>query len=90
MVATAAVTTGLPVAASTCAMAGSALATGNAWSAPPEPAENAPYQLPVVVHGKTSMRQAMRSGSTFSFKTFRQDGQEKRQPYSYPEPDSNR
>ena len=36
------------------------------------------------------LRQAMRSGSTFSFKMFRQDGQEKRQPYSYPEPDSNR
>lgn len=73
-----------------CAIAGSALAAGDALAAPPEQAENAPYQLPVVVHGKTSMRQAMRSGSTFSFKMFRQDSQEKRQPYSYPEPDSNR
>ena len=28
------------VLAAACAMAGSALATGNAWSAPPEPAES--------------------------------------------------
>ena len=72
------------VLAAALAMAGTALA------APPEPEEDASYQLPVVVHGKTSMRQAMRSGSTFSFKMFQQEGRATRQPYSYPEPDSNR
>lgn len=72
------------VLATALAMAGTALA------APPEPEEDASYQLPVVVHGKTSMRQAMRSGSTFSFKMFQQEGRQTRQPYSYPEPDSNR
>lgn len=60
-----------------------------ALAASPEPRDNAPYQLPVVVHGKTSMRQAMRSNSTFSFKMFQQVDEGGRKPYSYPEPDSN-
>lgn len=72
------------ILAAALAMAGAALA------APPEQEDNASYQLPVVVHGKTSMRQAMQSGSTFSFKMFQQEGQKTRRPYSYPEPDSNR
>lgn len=48
------------------------------------------YDLPTIVHGKTSMTKAMQSSSTFSFKLFRADDPNKRQPYSYPEPSPNR
>lgn len=49
------------------------------------------YSLPTVVHGKTSMREAIGSNSTFSFKLFQVDDSEAkpRQPYSYPEPDDS-
>lgn len=66
------------------ALAGTASATSR------DRRDDPSYDLPVVVRGKTSMRQAMGTSSTFSFKTFQRDGQQKPEPYSYPEPDSNR
>jgi hypothetical protein len=66
------------------------LAAGaNAHAESPEQDDKPSYELPAIVHGKTSMRQAMRSGSTFSFKLYQTDEPPPRQPYSYPEPDSN-
>jgi hypothetical protein len=48
------------------------------------------YALPTIVHGKTSMRNAMKPNSTFSFKMFQTgDDGKPQKPYSYPEPDDN-
>lgn len=64
-------------------------AGGVARADPPDDDEDQSYDLPTIVHGKTSMRQAMQSGSTFSFKLFQVDEPQKRKPYSYPEPSLN-
>lgn len=63
---------------------------GTAFAASPDRRDDPSYDLPVVVHGKTSMRKAMGTNTTFSFKMFQRDRQQKPEPYSYPEPDSNR
>lgn len=65
------------------------LAASVARADSPDKKEGQSYELPAIVHGKTSMRQAMQSGSTFSFKLFQVDEPQKRQPYSYPEPSFN-
>ncbi|MBD9374349.1 hypothetical protein IB238_17140 [Rhizobium sp. ARZ01] len=65
------------------------LAVGVARADSPDDNEGQSYDLPTIVHGKTSMQQAMQSGSTFSFKLFQVDEPQKQQPYSYPEPSFN-
>lgn len=70
-------------------MLASLLMAGVARADPADDSEDQSDQLPTIVHGKTSMRKAMQSGSTFSFKLFQIDEPQKPQPYSYPEPSLN-
>lgn len=67
----------------------SLLMAGVAHADPADNDKDQTYELPTIVHGKTSMTKAMQTGSTFSFKLFQVDEPEKPQPYSYPEPSLN-
>lgn len=70
-------------------LAAAGAAAGSARAQSREPDDKPSYKLPPIVHGKTSMHRAMRSGSTFSFKHYQSDEPPPRPPYTYPEPASN-